>query len=243
MKHLTNCLCLFCCLALLLPAAAEKEFEPYDAWCRSEAASPAAPHESGDRLFNALSHDQVVRVIGEKGEMLEAVVYLLSGEAKTLWLWKSDFERVPAGDWHRLVYINNPKPGERLNLRQNPQRGSLSLGRYYTGVMPIVLGPSRNGYTKVRLDMRAGYMMDKFLEDFDPAQPPETQIPLLLIAPKNSGPVILKLGPSQQSPNQGSFPFAETVKLLGQEGDWCHVEVPSGQTGFMPASAFPGQLK
>lgn len=243
MKRLIVCLCLLLCLLPLLPAAAEGGFTPYEAWCSAEVALPAAQHESGDQLTNAISRDQVVQVIGEKDDMLEAVVYTLSGEKKTLWLWKNDFTRVKEGDWHRLVYVKNPKKEDRLHLRRSGQRGSLSMGRYYTGVMPVALGPSRRGYTKVRLEMREGYMMTSYLEPLAIGEEPESALPLLLIAPENGQAVGMKLYPWKEASNLGRYPFGETVKLLGQTGDWCHVEALDGFTGFMPASAFPGQLR
>ena len=39
----------------------------------------------------------------------------------------------------KTMYVNNPNPNERLNLRRYPERDSLSHGKYYNGAEVTVL--------------------------------------------------------------------------------------------------------
>lgn len=61
-----------------------------------------------------------------------------------------------------VAYVINPKPEDRLHLRDKPSGDGESLGKYYTGTVVEVLG--QNGdYSNVRVGNQRGYMLREFL--------------------------------------------------------------------------------
>ncbi|MBO2515780.1 MAG: hypothetical protein CW338_00695 [Clostridiales bacterium] len=57
---------------------------------------------------------------------------------------------------------HNPDPKDRLHLRQAPDRGSRSLGKYYNGT-PLLVISRGSEWTRVRIGNTEGYMMTKYL--------------------------------------------------------------------------------
>lgn len=60
--------------------------------------------------------------------------------------------------------VNNPKPADRLNLRETASEYAKSLGKYSNGTQVEVLGIMIRGWYHVRVDGVMGYMMGKYLE-------------------------------------------------------------------------------
>lgn len=236
------CMLLLCLsLVLGLPAGAEENtFEPYPAYCNKPFVIPLISHPDGD-FANALVEHQVVMVLKDEGDRLEVLGHTVSGEGKRAWLAKGDVTAVEVGDWHKLMVIDNPNPADRLNLRKQAKTNTISLGKYYNGVMPIVLGPSKRGWTQVAIEGRKGYMRTEFLREGLPLQE-DSAISMLSVEPKSGKRVSLKLSPWKESSNLGLYSGGDQVKLLGVASDWCHVEGRNGMTGFMPLSVFQGQI-
>lgn len=61
-----------------------------------------------------------------------------------------------------VMYVYNPEPTNRLNLRAGPSLESESLARFYTGTAVEVLGASGE-FTNVRVGDLVGYMQTTFL--------------------------------------------------------------------------------
>ena len=238
---MTFCLGL-CALLALTGSASAKGFEPYWGYCNKDFVLPAKQHEDGD-FANALRESHAVKVIGSQGNMLEVMAYTVSGEGKRAWLWKNDVSRAQDGDWRKALFVSNPDPNDRLNLRRKPDKDSVSLGKYYNGVSPVALGPSVKGWTKVRIDICEGYMQTRFLQEASSAGVPSDALRTLVITPKGGGRVKLKGNPWPEAVNFGEYASGETVKLLAVAGSWYHVEVMNGFTGYMPASVFYGQTE
>ena len=231
------------CLSPVMRAeAGTGEFEPYWGYCNKSFASAAMRHAEG--IFpGALSEHRVVRVIGEEDGMLEVITFMFSGEQRKGWFWKDDISEAGDKDWHKPIVVSNPDPKDRLNLRRKPDKGSLSFGKYYNGTSPVALGPSKNGWTRVGIGGREGYMQTKYLLDVSSGGAPVSAVRSLTIMPQSGESVKLKETPWTGAVNFGEYPSGEMVWLLGVEGDWCHVELQNGFTGFMPMSAFAGQTE
>ena len=122
--------------------------------------------------------------------------------------------------------VNNPYPGDRLNLRRDPSTDSSSLGKYYNGVYVEVLATLDNGFTQVRIGNLTGYMKTEYLSSSSVA----SAMPLLKIS--SSGKVNLRETASTSSNSLGLYPKDTEVILLGFNGSWAHVIV-DGKIGFM----------
>lgn len=235
--------CLMLCLSLIAQAAGDvQSSEPYWGYCNKSFASVAMQHAEG--IFpGGLSEHRVVQVVGGEGGMLEVIAFMASGEQRKAWFWKDDISESADKDWHKPLFVSNPDPQDRLNLRQKPDKGSLSFGKYYNGTAPVALGPSKKGWTKVSIGGRKGYMQTKYLLDISGGRPPASPVRTLTIASEGGRGARLKETPWMGAANFGEYPSGEEVWLLGVEGDWCHVELRNGFSGFMPASSFPGQIE
>ena len=71
----------------------------------------------------------------------------------------------------KIMYVNNPNPTDRLNLRRYPDRESLSHGKYYNGAEVTVL-QTEGEWSEVIIGRGAGqargWMMSKFLSSEKP---------------------------------------------------------------------------
>jgi len=69
------------------------------------------------------------------------------------------------------MYVNNPNPNDRLNLRRYPDRESLSHGKYYNGAEVTVLA-TEGEWSEVTIGYGAGqakgWMMSKYLSSKKP---------------------------------------------------------------------------
>ena len=74
---------------------------------------------------------------------------------------------------------NNPNPNDRLNLREQPDRGSGSLGKYYNGAPVQVLSHGKE-WSHVRVGGTEGYMMTRYLAFGPKMQAVKSACPVLL---------------------------------------------------------------
>lgn len=137
--------------------------------------------------------------------------------------------------------VNNPDPGDRLHLREKPDTASGSLGRYYNGTAVDRFSDfESDDWVHVSIGNRTGYMQKRFLAfgaeqgSVQPAQP-------LMTVHNESASAWLNLReePSQNSRVLGQFFNGKQVTVLGDLGDWLHVEVDGVQGFMMPAFLQP----
>ena len=128
------------------------------------------------------------------------------------------------------VYVKSTDPTDRLNLRAEPRKDALSLGKYYSGVAVELLGETQNGYVKVRIDPFEGWMDASYLatagDVSEFAAIPQTTVTAtsanLRAQPSYSAEVLTRVGEGV------------TVWVLGVRDDgWLHVD--TGRMGFMRA--------
>ena len=76
-------------------------------------------------------------------------------------------EAAKAMDTSGYALVDNPDPKDRLHLRERPDGGSKSVGKYYSGT-PVVIHGIRGDWAEVTvLDsgfVQTGYMMKKYLD-------------------------------------------------------------------------------
>jgi len=61
------------------------------------------------------------------------------------------------------VFVDNPDPKDRLNLRAKASADAASLGKYYSGTEAELLGYTKNGFAHVRIEPLEGYMDADYL--------------------------------------------------------------------------------
>lgn len=139
-----------------------------------------------------------------------------------------------AGDF---IYIANPNPEDRLNLRGEPYEGAKSLGKYYNGAPIERTGFFNfNGWVSVQIGLgagvRKGYMMTRYLS----SQKQENAMPQYVA----TTPVKAYQQPDKSSASL-TIAGGRLVSLMGFSDGWKHVMVSIGEsegnyTCFVPVS-------
>ena len=135
-------------------------------------------------------------------------------------------------DARGMAVVANPNPSDRLHLRQNPDRASASLGKYYNGTMVTILRLSGD-WAEVRVGSRRGWMMTAYL-DFAPAQGGALRLDTRAM------PQLFPIGEAlrvfeRPEAGDGALQRDSLFKVIGILGEeWYHVYFPwTGMDGFV----------
>lgn len=130
--------------------------------------------------------------------------------------------------------VYNPRPQDRLHLRERPDTSAPSLGKYYTGVHVEVLS-RQNGWAKVHIGNLNGYMMDEYLRPPDAGANPIGAMPIFEVQnPNRAQNLHLRQHPSLEARSLGLYNNNTRVIQMGFSGDWSHViTLRDGRMGFM----------
>lgn len=118
--------------------------------------------------------------------------------------------------------------GGYLNLRQTPSLDAKVLGQYGTGTWVEVLSDA-NGWSKVNVAGKSGYMMSKFLTD-------GTATNVKYVRTNTGIGLNLRATPSVSGSIITSYPINTKVNVLVAGSEWTKVSV-NGNEGYM-ASRF-----
>ncbi|MBN1776780.1 MAG: SH3 domain-containing protein [Clostridiales bacterium] len=142
--------------------------------------------------------------------------------------------------------VNNPNPEDRLHLREEPSRASVSKGKYYNGT-PVLILDDLGDWVKVSVAGVEGYMMKQYLAlgaDMLSVQPAFADIwvrkefygqDLNVYVSPDSG---SELAGVLHDCGEGRV-YITVIGLVGD--DWVHVITGNGIAGFMQAEIFgPG---
>jgi len=139
--------------------------------------------------------------------------------------------------------VNNPNPKDRLHLRERPERGSTSLGKFYNGT-PVKVLERRGDWARVRLATLEGWMMAKYLafgKDMNQVQPAFPQ--LVGLESLENTPMPLYARPDVDSPviaRREIVYYVSRVWIIGVAGDeWFYVYyVDEDLGGYMKQAWF-----
>lgn len=140
------------------------------------------------------------------------------------------------------LYVNNPDPTDRLNLRTEPSRDALSIGKYYSGVSVELLDAPQNGWAHVRIAPYEGYMDMAYLTPGLGEGEVTFAMPCLVV--ESAQGAVLRSEPTPAAEAlythvKGSFVY----NVLGVlSNGWIHVHHYAGENGFLPADALTPQL-
>ena len=127
-----------------------------------------------------------------------------------------------------VSFVFSPDPTDRLNLRTEPSKSALSLGKYYSGTAVTLLGEEKNGYVKVRVDPFEGWMDADFIIPYDEAS--RDARPTTTVSASSAN---LREMPSSDATLLKQIGHGEKVVVLGVRDDsWLHVEA-GGRNGFV----------
>lgn len=155
-----------------------------------------------------------------------------------------------------IAMVNNPDPTDRLNLRTKPSEEAITLGKYYNGVVVFVYSV-KNGWAKVDIQGREGYMKDEYLAygvyDGNEYRPlgaysgaiyaQSSAVPTMRV---NAKTLNLRKDTSAQSAIIATYPYGTEVQVIGAGTVWHHVLAPSENggnfVGYMKAEYLDGDV-
>ena len=132
-----------------------------------------------------------------------------------------------------MCRVVNPESNHRLNLRSEPSVEPASVGKYYTGVFVEDFQQETNGYLRVKLGDRVGYMDKRYLVPYNSTD--VSAIPITTIQNNGGSGGNMRKSPSLDGKLYALCPNGTEVAVLGvTPNGWCHVMI-NGVTGFMMA--------
>ncbi len=138
----------------------------------------------------------------------------------------------------RALTVLNPDPADRLNLREGPDQGAASLGRYYSGVRALALFEARPtaGWRFVRIGDLCGYMMADYLREqtaFSDVVQIISDVGYLPPAATLRKGAVLRAYSSGRSATGAALSGGERVTVLGTMGDeWYYVRARADILGW-----------
>jgi len=133
------------------------------------------------------------------------------------------------GSGQQRLYVNNPNPADRLNLRAQPRVDSPSIGKYFNGVSVEVLSYMFDPWVRVRIGKTVGYMHKNYLR----AAPVASAIPTVKVNNPNARDRLnLRAGMSVLFASLGKYGNGTRVEVLGVSMGWYHVRV-NDKIGYM----------
>lgn len=123
--------------------------------------------------------------------------------------------------------VSNPRDTQVLFLRSEPSTSSKSLGYYRNGVT-VRLIEKLDGWYKVSVDGKTGYMMAKFLT----VNVDVTNGSAVVFNPNGNSYVNFRKSASLSSSVLRTVPVGTTIKVLEKGVDWTKTEI-DGVTGYI----------
>lgn len=164
-----------------------------------------------------------------------------SGVTRIDWetLPKTFSEAVDSMDCDGWALVDNPNPADRLHLRTAPDTGSASLGKYYNGT-PVRVAEIQNGWARVKVFGREGYMLEKYL---NLSQPFVTTLDAMPQMEVKNGTARLYTAPDEAAAYEEIANENADLYVCGVLSDeWYHVWfLSTGASGFIRQSElYPG---
>lgn len=151
-----------------------------------------------------------------------------TGYMASLWL-SSNKPSGSAGSVHVIgsATVNNPKDTQVLFLRSEPSVASSSLG-YYRNGKNVKLLEKLDGWYKVSVDGKTGYMMAKFLKVTNGTSSGIATV----YNPNGNSYVNFRKSASLNSSVLSTIPVGTKISVLEKGTDWTKTEV-NGRTGYI----------
>jgi len=129
--------------------------------------------------------------------------------------------------------VKNPGANQVLLLRETASTDARVLGYYRNGVQVTILGES-NGFYKVNVGGKTGYMMKKFISLNSSASTtlPAAPFTATLVNPNGNSIVNFRTAPGLNASIIKAHPVGTEIKVLETGETWCKAEI-DGVTGYV----------
>lgn len=114
--------------------------------------------------------------------------------------------------------VSNPRDTQVLFLRESASTASKAIGQYKNGKVVQILG-SENGFYKVQVDGKTGYMMSKYITVA------ENSVSATLMNPNGNSIVNFRSAPSLSAKVITTYPVGTKITVLEKGTDWSKVQI------------------
>ena len=151
----------------------------------------------------------------------------------------------PAALAQSAVVDNGSDPQSRLNLREQPDKGSASLGRFYSGTPVEIVADAGGGWSQVTIGTAdscvGGYMMTAYLADSGASGVTDATLERSVVSPYGTPSVVLRDQPSNSYDAVAMLRVGETVRVLGDSGEYYFVMTQSEAVGCLCSNELSGK--
>ena len=148
----------------------------------------------------------------------------------------------PAALAQSAVVDNGSDPQSRLNLREQPDKGSASLGRFYSGTPVEIVADAGGGWSQVAIGTAdscvGGYMMTAYLAADSTT---DATLERSVVSPYGTPSVVLRDQPSNSYDAVAMLRVGETVRVLGDSGEYYFVMTQSEAVGCLCSNELSGK--
>ena len=129
--------------------------------------------------------------------------------------------------------VNNPNPYDHLNLREEADELSPSLGKYYNGARVIVHYVEEDiGWALVTIGSLTGYMKMDYLAFSSDGYYPISAMPLMYLYNPNTSRTSLLEDKTPYARIVGQYQNGTPITVMGYSDGWLHV-IMDGRIGFL----------
>lgn len=187
--------------------------------------------EPNGTILGSYPRGTAVTVTGTSGTWSKVTVNGQTGYMSSQWLSTSKPSTNPGGGGSSssigTAVVNNPKDTQVLFLRSEPSVASQSLG-YYRNGKTVTLLQKLDGWYKVSVDGKTGYMMAQYLLVNGAA----TSGTATVYNPNGNSYVNFRKGPSLSSQVLRTLPVGTKINVLEKTTDWTKTEI-GGVVGYI----------
>lgn len=184
--------------------------------------------EPNGTVLGSYPRGTAVTVLSTNGGWSKVSVGEKTGYMYSHWLSASK-PSVNAGSTSSIgsAVVANPKDTQVLFLRSEPSVSSQSLG-YYRNGKSVTLLEKLDGWYKVKVDGKTGYMMAKFLDVTTQSHSGSATV----INPNGNSYVNFRSGASLNASVLSTIPVGTKITVLEKTTDWTKTEI-DGKTGYI----------
>ena len=143
------------------------------------------------------------------------------------------------------VVDNGSDPQSRLNLREQPDKGSASLGRFYSGTPVEIVADAGGGWSQVAIGTAessiSGYMMTAYLSAGSAPNVTDATLERSVVSPYGTPSVVLRDRPANSYDAVAMLRVGETVRVLGDSGEYYYVMTQSDAVGCLCSDELSGK--
>lgn len=200
----------------------------YTAYVKTNSRGLNLRHAPNGDILGSYPRGTKVTVLSTEGSWSKVKVDSLTGYMAREWLSaKKPTSSSTSTGVSGTAVVNNPRDTQVLFLRSEASTDSEALG-YYRNGKTVTLLEKLDGWYKVKVDGKTGYMMAKYLKVTEPVSSGNATV----YNPNGNNYVNFRKDASLNAAVLAHIPVGTKIKVLEKGTDWTMTEI-DGVTGYI----------